>query len=330
MALIKALLFLDNFLKYFNAFKKLKRGETQYGKAPHKVVMLLTVLQSFQNNLISNNRIIIQPELILLFKSNWKELVKTNHVCNFALPFWHLKGDKFWHIKANAGFENFILLKESISSINQLNNIIDCVFLDEDLFLIMKDKNSNIILQQLLLETYFPFYKSTLSPKLNEAQSYINNIESKILHESATDYQSEIKHLIEQKNEEEIFLRGSLFRRKIPIVYNNTCCISGMRIDTFFNISMIDACHIIPFSESYDDTITNGIALCPNLHRAFDRGLIGINDDYRVIVSNKFIESTDTAYQLKNFHGKQIIMPSNKNYYPNIENLRMHRTRFAI
>jgi putative restriction endonuclease len=37
---------------------------------------------------------------------------------------------------------------------------------------------------------------------------------------------------------------------------------------------MIDGCHIIPFSKNYNDTIINGIALCPNLHKAFDRALI--------------------------------------------------------
>jgi putative restriction endonuclease len=56
-------------------------------------------------------------------------------------------------------------------------------------------------------------------------------------------------------------------------------------VDATINVTMVDACHIVPFSISYDDTITNGLALCPNLHRAFDRGLIAISDDYRVVVS---------------------------------------------
>lgn len=33
-----------------------------------------------------------------------------------------------------------------------------------------------------------------------------------------------------------------------------------------------------------DDTIGNGLSLCPNLHHAFDRGLIAIDDEYRVLV----------------------------------------------
>ncbi|WP_079718442.1 HNH endonuclease [Parapedobacter luteus] len=45
-----------------------------------------------------------------------------------------------------------------------------------------------------------------------------------------------------------------------------------------------------PFSVSHDDRIGNGIALCPNMHRAFDRGLLSVDEDYRVIVSPHFTE----------------------------------------
>ena len=93
------------------------------------------------------------------------------------------------------------------------------------------------------------------------------------------------------------------------------------------HISMIDACHIVPFSESYDDTITNGIALCPNLHRAFDRGLIAISDDYEVLVKPNFIES-DSAFTINQFKNRKILLPSQKEYYPSPENLRQHRNRF--
>lgn len=47
----------------------------------------------------------------------------------------------------------------------------------------------------------------------------------------------------------------------------------------------------------YNDTITNGIALCPNLHRAFDRGLIAIDDNFKVLVSQSFRED-ETNYSV--------------------------------
>jgi putative restriction endonuclease len=151
-------------------------------------------------------------------------------------------------------------------------------------------------------------------------QKIIDNIEGKILNEDAAEYKKEMQSLIQQQNDEEIFLRGSLFKREIPKIYNNTCCISGMKIDATISVSMVDACHIVPFSINYDDTITNGIALCPNLHRAFDRGLIGINESYRVVISNKFMED-ETNYSIRAFEGKNILLPYTEKYFPAKANL---------
>ncbi|NUM33757.1 MAG: HNH endonuclease, partial [Candidatus Brocadiae bacterium] len=76
--------------------------------------------------------------------------------------------------------------------------------------------------------------------------------------------------------------------------------------------------------ESFDDTISNGLALCPNLHRAFDRGLISIDDRYQVMVSTKFIE-VPSSFSLKQFTGKTIIGPLDAHHQPSLKNLRWHR-----
>ena len=129
--------------------------------------------------------------------------------------------------------------------------------------------------------------------------------------------------------QEEIFIRGGLFKREIPRIYNNTCAISGLRLTSVVsNVSMIDACHIVPFSESYDDTLTNGIALCPNLHRAFDRGLISISSDYTVLINKKnFVEDKNSTYNLSQFENQRIILPYSEELYPALENLYEHRNK---
>ena len=157
-------------------------------------------------------------------------------------------------------------------------------------------------------------------------QSYegkLQSLESSILNEDPETYRSEIDHLINEKQEEEIFLRGAMFKREVPRLYNNKCYISMLGIDEMVGISMIDACHIIPFSKSHNDTITNGISLCPNLHRAFDRGLITINEDYHVVVSQKFKESSSN-YSIRQFEGVQISLPENRDYWPLTSNLTWH------
>ncbi|MEO7310216.1 MAG: HNH endonuclease [Chitinophagaceae bacterium] len=215
-------------------------------------------------------------------------------------------------------------------SFSRLDAAVDFASIDEGLFLLMLNPDSNHILLQLILDEYFSETKHNFNNSQRSQQRIFEDIESKILHEDPAEYRREIIELIAQKDEEEIFLRGSLFKTEIPRIYNNTCAISGMKIDATINLSMVDACHIIPFSESYNDTITNGIALCPNLHRAFDRGLIGIDEGYCVIVNNNFIEFPGSAYQIKAFEGKKIYLPKNICYWPGKENFGNHRERWGL
>lgn len=128
---------------------------------------------------------------------------------------------------------------------------------------------------------------------------------------------------------EEIFKRGAAFRRFVPINYKSTCAITRWHLSTATAIQLLDACHIIPFSESHDDTFSNGIALSPTIHRAFDRGLIGISDDYKVIVKPG-IQENDGDYSLKKLDGRPILLPDDPRCHPGIPNLRSHRQRWEF
>jgi len=309
--------------KYLLKFKKL-RIDRAHGIAPHKPILLLSVLQLFESGINTNQRIYITPELVALFKANWSLLVTSNHDCKFALPFYHLTSDGLWKLIPKPGFESILQLKASMRSFANLNAAIDCAVIEENMALLLQDKMSNGILQQFLLDEYFPDTKNNFRNSEIDQQNLFDDIEEKILREDAGEYRMEIRKLIQQQDEEEVFLRGSLFKREIPKLYNNTCCISGMKIDATISVSMIDACHIVPFSESLDDTISNGIALCPNLHRAFDRGLISIDSNYNVIVSSVFKEDL-TNYSIKHFDGMKITLPKEESYYPSLGNFRWHR-----
>jgi putative restriction endonuclease len=108
-------------------------------------------------------------------------------------------------------------------------------------------------------------------------------------------------------------------------VYNYTCCVSGLKITALFDAQFVDACHIVPFSKSGNDTVSNGISLSPNLHRAFDRGLFTVDENYRVVVSDVFSETGNADYGLKQFHGKQIVLPEDALFYPDVRNFGWHR-----
>ncbi len=308
--------------KYLQKFKKL-RVDRSHGIAPHKPILLIAVIQSYLSGEIKDRRIYITPELVALFKSIWSALVTTAHDCRISYPFYYMKSEGFWKLKPKSGFSDIDKMGSLVKSFSSLNSAVDFAEIDEDLFELLITETDRMALSQFLLDEYFPDKRGNFEDGSGGASGILSGINDQIVNEPPAEYKASIKHLIDEKNDEEIFLRGSLFKREIPRIYNNRCCISGMQIDTAYNISMIDACHIVPFSESYDDTVSNGIALCPNLHRAFDRGLITISNDYMVNISDHFLENGD--YSIRRFRGKKISLPKNQNYWPNLENLEWHK-----
>ncbi len=241
---------MDNLKKYLQAFKNL-HVDRSHGIAPHKPILLISVLQSVQFQQIVTNRIQITAELVALFKTNWNSLVRTKHDCRISYPFYYLKSDRFWKLIPKSGFENLDQFGSVMKSFSSLVATVDCAVIEEDLFILMRENKSNFILQQFLLQNYFPDTKDNYITEPTGQYQIFHDIKEKILKEDQVDYKQEIVDLLEQKDEEEIYLRGSLFKREIPKIYNNTCCISGMRIDSETSVAMIDACHIVPFSKSY-------------------------------------------------------------------------------
>ena len=310
--------------KYLKAFKKLRRDPSHHGgPAPHKPILLLSICQAYEQGLFTSAKIYLTPDLVALFKVNWSLLVTTKHDCRITYPFFYMKSEGFWRLVTFPGYSNFITANTVIKGFNQLKAVVDYAEIDNDLFLLLTDPVSNRMLLQFLLDEYFPSTKKNVARVAVEESKLFDDLEGKILTEDAVEYRAEINELIKQNDEEEVYLRGSVFKREIPKIYNNSCCISGMSIIATSNISMVDACHIVPFSKSYNDTVTNGIALCPNLHRAFDRGLIGIDGEYRVVVSKGFKE-VNSDYGITRFEGKQILLPRERKYWPAQENLSWH------
>ena len=89
----------------------------------------------------------------------------------------------------------------------------------------------------------------------------------------------------------------------------------------------VQAAHIRPVAEDGPDIVQNGLALCGTAHWLFDRHLISVTDDYRLLVShNKIPEEFRglLAPQLGQIH-----LPADKALWPRPAYLQHHRERFA-
>jgi putative restriction endonuclease len=310
---------LDSVLeKYLKAFSHLKRAN---GIAPHKPVLLLSIIELFNEGLITENAVPVNVDLVATFKENWRLLVTTNHQADFTLPFFHLQNDKpggtaFWYLQPYPGYQ----INSAIKSVTTLAKVCAYGSFSPDLYLLMLDPSCRLKLKQRLLDIYFPNYKEAFDLEKTESKGYYQDQMLDVLNESEPIYRR-----VSKLTEEDVFVRNGLFKRFVPKLYHNQCSFSGMKINSTFNYNFIDACHIVPFSHSHNDKIVNGIALCPNMHRAFDRGLLSINADYRILVSKHVHEDEDHPYSFRQLAGKEVVLPEKVIHYPDQVALEWHR-----
>ena len=310
------MIFDSDLLLFAKAFQRLKRGSTKFGLAPHKPILLLSVIDLFEKELIIENAIKVNEQLVACFLDNWRNLVTQPFQPDFTQPFYYLQSEKingssFWLIKSNTN--QFI--NAHIKSFDKLRQVVDYAYLPDSLYKLLLNSNSRNYLKQVLLETYFNDYKET-----NTENSVVEDFSLIILNEPAAIY----KRIIVD-TEEEVYLRGSLFKRLIPQIYGQECAFTGWRVQTTSGLSLVDACHIKPFSLCKEDNVRNGISLSPNIHRAFDRGMLSVDNDFRILVSNQIIEDNNHIYNLNNLKGRRISLPKSENHYPSIEFLEWHR-----
>lgn len=106
--------------------------------------------------------------------------------------------------------------------------------------------------------------------------------------------------------------------------YDNKCCVTGLAIP-----QLLVAGHIIPWSvdESLRLNTQNGLSLNMLYDKAFDRGLMWIDEDYYIHYSKDFKEhqkADSVGYDwMKQFEGRQLLLP--KDFHPSVEYLLAHK-----
>ena len=124
-------------------------------------------------------------------------------------------------------------------------------------------------------------------------------------------------------------VRDTAFARKIVTNYDGKCAICGSRwlVDSSFEV---EAAHIIPVENGGPDDIRNGFALCRFHHWAFDKGVFSVDDDYRIVVSSRVKEFSESYETLERLEGNIINLPKNEILLPNKDALKYHRENIFV
>ncbi len=118
----------------------------------------------------------------------------------------------------------------------------------------------------------------------------------------------------------------SFFRSSVMCSYNFKCCVSGIG-----NPELLEACHIIDWSEDLNNRSNpkNGLCLNTLFHKAYDKFLIAITPDYNIVISEKMIEQTeDESFRdyLLSLQNKMLILPNR--FYPQKDFLDYHYQKY--
>ena len=170
-------------MDYIEAFKNLKTNQKYSRKSPHKAVLLLAIMEMYENNVLTDNELLYDETLKSTFLKVWNKVLpgEAKFLPEAYLPFWHMQSDDFWHIVPIRGKEDILTLMRDNHIKPSESKLRDCVRyaeLDEDLYFMMTMPSSRTSLRRVLLETY-----TTLSPKMIEkiAKSTDNVIDNSIV-----------------------------------------------------------------------------------------------------------------------------------------------------
>jgi putative restriction endonuclease len=122
-------------------------------------------------------------------------------------------------------------------------------------------------------------------------------------------------------------IRDANFRLEVCNAYKNTCAITGLKIINGGGRAEVQAAHIRPVAAGGPDVVQNGIALSATVHWLFDRHLISISEDFRLLVAHNRVPS-----ELVNLFRPQhepLLLPDDRRLWPHPAFLAHHREGFA-
>jgi putative restriction endonuclease len=122
-------------------------------------------------------------------------------------------------------------------------------------------------------------------------------------------------------------IRDAAFRLDVCRAYENRCAVTGLQMVNGGGRAEVQAAHVKPVAAGGPDVIQNGIALSGTVHWLFDRHLISIDEDYRLLVAHNRVPN-----ELRSIFRPEheiLHLPKDRKLWPHQTFLAYHRDAFA-
>ncbi len=122
-------------------------------------------------------------------------------------------------------------------------------------------------------------------------------------------------------------IRDANFRLEVCRAYDDRCAVTGLRIINGGGRAEVQAAHVRPVAAGGPDVVQNGIALSATVHWLFDRHLISITEDYRLLVSHNRVPGE--LRSLFRPESERLCLPKDRRLWPHPAFVAYHREIYA-
>ncbi len=177
-------------------------------------------------------------------------------------------------------------------------------------------------------EIWYEFFDN-LSELAFESEALLAKYANQNIIETTNIYYADLpKEGKERKSIIKSRVNQSFFRRMILSSYENKCSITGLPIT-----ELLVASHIVPWANDTNNRMNpcNGICLNALHDRAFDKGLITITNDYKLVISKRFrvFHKESSINQFFNaYDGQKLSLP--QRFLPKQEFLEYHQENVFV
>lgn len=304
-------------LEYYKSKFARLRVNVAHGRAsPHKICMLLSLLDLARSGKLKQNRIEYDMALLGRYQQYFNAVKTEQDHANPYFPFFHLAGklsDKtasFWHLHAAEGRQQILSAMTTVTSQKSLCENVDYASVDEELFSLLQDEANIDELGMALATRWFDRGLEDLKSIADQGRKI-------------SQYEHKIRDMALDKvpDPQPYAVRNPAFRRVVTEIYDYRCAATGLRIILLDGSAMVEAAHIHPFCESRDDDPRNGLALTPDMHWAMDKNLIEPGPDYKWHISKDLDDRLPDNKVLTGLKGKQLFLPREQRVWPKRDSL---------
>lgn len=298
---------------YAEQFRRIKVNVAHGRASPHKICMLLAVLDLARGGALTENRIQYAPPLLERYATYFNAVRTQGDHPNPYFPFFHLAGSlqgggaSFWHLQPKSGRESVLASMSTARTARQVTESVDHAWLDSELFELLQDEIAVDALSEVLAKAWFNLGLRDLEAVVGRTRQ-INRYER--LLRSSTEAASITAEAAP------VYIRDPAFRRVVIETYDFRCAATGLRLVLPDGTALVEAAHIHPFSEAGDDDPRNGLALTPDMHWALDRQLITPDTGLRWRVSRALDRRIPDYRVLTELEGKPLFLPRDARMHP--------------